>query len=72
MLHKEGLPAPSPLTPGEDRVLEWTGTRAYYESSQHERLRPRKLKVKPQELADLTALTATDGASDMAHQPQER
>jgi hypothetical protein len=32
---------------GEERVLERTGTKAYFESLQQERVRPRKRKSQP-------------------------
>jgi len=47
VLRKEGLPAPSALTQGEERVLERTGTKAYFESLQQERVRPRQRKSQP-------------------------
>jgi transposase len=47
VLSKEGLPAPSDPKSGEQRVLETTGTKQYFESLQYERARPRKDKPKP-------------------------
>lgn len=42
VLAKEGLPAPSSPKPGDEKILERTETREYFESLQRERVRPRK------------------------------
>jgi transposase len=43
-LAKEGLPSPSPLKPGEVKVLEATGTMEYYQSIQLPSVRPKTRK----------------------------
>jgi hypothetical protein len=54
------LPAPSAPPQGEERDLEQTGTKAYYESLRQERVRPRKLRTKPQVVALPAVLPGAD------------
>lgn len=63
VLESEGLPEPSPLTPGEVKMLEQTGTRQYYDCLQQESVRPRK-RTLPLEGITLNAEAAEQTAED--------
>jgi transposase len=52
VLESEGLPEPAGLQPGEAKMLEYTGTRDYYDSLQRETVRPKRHRSAANPAAD--------------------
>lgn len=70
VLESEGLPEPSPLTQGEERMLDQTGTRGYYESLQQESVRPRRGAVDEPQPDPVLAAWNEDRPSSDAVSPE--